>query len=776
MASIVDRPKASNQDDLLEIEKYTNGLIQFIEHSATPITIGVQGEWGSGKTSLLNTIKEDLCDKVGAKHYPIWLNTWEYSLLSSPDETLIKIISGLVSQIGDLTQSQNNENGKKAAAALGSLMKGFGGVMGGFGGKAIEMAGDVIESSTTDKSSDNSIKALRVALQNVIDEAIKNSDKKAFIFFIDDLDRLDPAVAVNILELIKNLFDLNNCIFVLAIDYGVVVKGLQSKFGKMTDENEWEFRAFFDKIIQLPFSMPTSDYNIEKYLQALLVNVNYFAEADLQNKEILSSIAEIVGLSVGTNPRALKRLANSVALIEIIRGDEKITTEERVIEFALICIQIAYPLIYGLIQKESDFTGWGDQFVYTVLKNKKIDINDLDALKETEEFDEEWEQNIWKICQISSFLKQRSYQLSKLLNFIKDNIPGNENEEMSVTLDRLLSMSSVTSVSAESVVKSGKVTFQFKSIATPFMNEVLVPTFEEELEKIHSEFKISSNNNSGEICFTFKQGSMDFDCVAWRDNKNITFALNHNSGNKKTVKHWSEKYMSDAYPNMTYNGRSKYGYLEFDSYKFTDEEMSLGEEVKMEIYKGIALKGFENIVPRLSEHYMEIKPIIDNVSNFSNRLVTEIKRNFNVEDGWTVDEGNISNLNRLEPLNIYHNDWGDDTFTLSVEADASLLRRLYFGIRKRHGNIKFSESLTNDTLNSLKEKFDGGKGSPWWIFWIHFDKYTNTVEGEPYYEKTGTYAYSDKESENEALRSILTQLVSVKQYKDKLTELANAKL
>lgn len=84
MASIVDKPKEFNQGDLLEIEKYTNGLVNFIESSATPITIGVQGEWGSGKTSLLNTIREELCDKNSAKHYAIWLNTWEYSLLSAP--------------------------------------------------------------------------------------------------------------------------------------------------------------------------------------------------------------------------------------------------------------------------------------------------------------------------------------------------------------------------------------------------------------------------------------------------------------------------------------------------------------------------------------------------------------------------------------------------------------------------------------------------------------------------------------------------------------------
>ena len=458
MASIVDKPKESTQSDLLEIEKYTDGLIRFINTSATPITIGIQGEWGSGKTSLLNTIKEDLCDKGNSDHYSVWLNTWEYSLLSTPDETLIKIISGLVLQISELTKNQTTEKGKKAAGALGSLLKTFGGGMGGITGKAMEVTGDIID-STLNKPQDNSIKALRTALQDVIDEAINSSNKKSFIFFIDDLDRLDPTVAVNILELIKNLFDLKNCIFVLAIDYGVVIKGLQSKFGVMTEENEWEFRAFFDKIIQLPFSMPISSYNIGKYLQSLLVDVNYFAKDDLLNEEVLLKITSIVGLSVGTNPRALKRLANSVSLIEIIRGDEKITADERVIEFALICIQIAYPFIYTLVVKESDFTKWSDQLIYNVIKNKKIDEKDLEELKESEEFDEEWEQNVWRVCQVSSFLKQRAYQVSKLFNFIKDNMPENKDEEMSETLDRLLSMSSVTSVSAESV-DTGKKAFQ----------------------------------------------------------------------------------------------------------------------------------------------------------------------------------------------------------------------------------------------------------------------------------------------------------------------------
>ena len=50
------------------------------------------------------------------------------------------------------------------------------------------------------------------------------------------------------------------------IDYDIVVKGLESKFGPKTDENEREFRSFFDKIIQVPFSMPTGTYDIENFL------------------------------------------------------------------------------------------------------------------------------------------------------------------------------------------------------------------------------------------------------------------------------------------------------------------------------------------------------------------------------------------------------------------------------------------------------------------------------------------------------------------------------
>ena len=112
-------------------------------------------------------------------------------------------------------------------------------------------------------SADSTIRELKNQLSDVIS---KDKSYAKLIVYIDDLDRINPPDAVAILELLKNVFDLPQCIFVLAIDYDVVVKGLRSKYNEQSSDNEYEYRAFFDKIIQLPFQMPTGQYSIGDYV------------------------------------------------------------------------------------------------------------------------------------------------------------------------------------------------------------------------------------------------------------------------------------------------------------------------------------------------------------------------------------------------------------------------------------------------------------------------------------------------------------------------------
>ena len=95
--SLSDMPLSESVNDL-GVEGYVKGLERFIEHAATPLTIALQGEWGSGKTSLMNRIYNDLCSD-SKEYIGININTWEYSMLSSPEETVVKIIGELIHAI-----------------------------------------------------------------------------------------------------------------------------------------------------------------------------------------------------------------------------------------------------------------------------------------------------------------------------------------------------------------------------------------------------------------------------------------------------------------------------------------------------------------------------------------------------------------------------------------------------------------------------------------------------------------------------------------------------
>ena len=89
IVGVIDEPIAERKFDALKLELHSSALVEFIEDTTTPMTIGIQGEWGSGKTSLLNSIKGQLYEDKRYKQ--IWINSWENSLLTTPEEALIKI-------------------------------------------------------------------------------------------------------------------------------------------------------------------------------------------------------------------------------------------------------------------------------------------------------------------------------------------------------------------------------------------------------------------------------------------------------------------------------------------------------------------------------------------------------------------------------------------------------------------------------------------------------------------------------------------------------------
>jgi len=748
---LTDRPVVSLSEESLGVKDYMEALSEFVVTCETPMTIAIQADWGAGKTSMMNLVKAKLEDE---NIETIWFNTWQFSQFNMGDDLPISLL-------GQFAKKFNTAGSEVKSKVLATVK-----ALGRIGSKQMGLEDAYDAMYATDTDSAQIIIELKEELNKAVAAKIKNSTGDRVVIFIDDLDRLVPEKAVELLETMKLFLDIHGCVFVLAIDYNVVIKGLEKKFGTSVDDMKG--KSFFDKIIQLPFNLPVAQYDVSKYFKKLLHGKFDYNEADIE------IFVKLANNSVGFNPRSMKRLFNSLQLLKmvakskkILDGDSVATAQEKQrILFAILCLQTAYESMYRLMLKHKSKI---DQEFFDT-------FSDLETLKESEFYEEvKKELNIKededdKVIRFIEFLNTfyESIQLDTDGN--NDNLSEKELENFM----RFLSFSSITTSNTQGIDASNGI-FQFKSIAIPFINDVLKPKFKDSLSDMHSDIEITSNNNQGIIYFTFTQGSMDFNLLSWRDSKKITIWLNHRSGNKNTVKRWFRENMLDIYPDMKNGNGHKYGYFVLEVYEFTEDEISQSEDVKMEIYKDLTLKAYEKIIPRLSKHYVETEPIVKSVQGFIKKLELELKKEFTIEDGWQVDMGKNMRLGYDEPIYLYNENWKDKTFAISITPASSFFRKLYFGVRKYSRKTTFDKVLSREILETFQNEFGGGDTDDLWVWTKIFDQYSNTISGEPYYEKTAEYNYSNTENEDEAIKYFLTQLVTLKSYKDQLTDLADTR-
>lgn len=339
-----DIPIEKTAQESLGLQHYAKALTTFIQQCQTPMTIAIQGDWGCGKTSMMNLIKGVLGE---ANYRTVWFNTWQYSQFNLSNNLPILIITHLVNEIEET-------DSKRVKQVLGGILKataiGLGSMIGQ--GNAVKEGVEVFNS---DKDPAKMIIELKDELKKLIADRIKKDSKDRIIIFIDDLDRLKPVKAVELLETMKMFLDIEGCVFVLAVDYQVVVQGLKEKFG--VSEAELKGKSFFDKIIQVPFNMPLDRYDVDKYFKDLLTSIDIkFEDGDIE------IYRDLVMKSVGFNPRSMKRLFNSLLLLKLVIEESAISEKDskrhenlRII-FAILCMQLQYPILYRYISNVEKFT------------------------------------------------------------------------------------------------------------------------------------------------------------------------------------------------------------------------------------------------------------------------------------------------------------------------------------------------------------------------------------------------------------------------------------
>ena len=329
--------------DLFNINKHLDGLSRFIKACNTPMTISIQGSWGSGKTSIMKMVQHEIEKDV----IPVFFNTWQFSQFELGNSLAFSMIKVFLNKLQDDDSFIKHFTSVCSNALTTAL-------------KSVSIYNINVDlKKCTEKTADDNyaeqIETLHQHFQEVVDRACEREHKDRVVIFVDDLDRLVPSKAVELLEVLKLFLDCKQCVFVLAIDYEVVIRGAIEKYGfasynsEKIDEKERnreyeKGKSFFDKIIQVPFKVPVAVYDIKNYLKDGFNKINLkIDDNDLQD------YIDLCASSIGSNPRSLKRLLNAFLLLTFI-GEGSIDLNNKYkakLLFAALCLQQYNEKIYN---------------------------------------------------------------------------------------------------------------------------------------------------------------------------------------------------------------------------------------------------------------------------------------------------------------------------------------------------------------------------------------------------------------------------------------------
>jgi len=266
-----------------------------------PISIGVSGGWGVGKSSLVRMVETRL--KNAAKpadntYVVVTFNPWLYQDFEGARDALLQLVGDEV-----LRQAASNEKlvkkarrllqrinllrlvqlGGEAAATIatgipvgliGRAIIQFGGVSKSEGEAAAEepASGDdagadneLLVKPAEPISLPNEIHAFRKALEELLEEL-----KITLVVFVDDLDRCLPKTAISTLESIRLLLFIKRSAFVVAADNEFIRGAVRVHF-EGTGITSDIATNYFDKLIQVPLHVPRLGVNEAKAYLALLL-------------------------------------------------------------------------------------------------------------------------------------------------------------------------------------------------------------------------------------------------------------------------------------------------------------------------------------------------------------------------------------------------------------------------------------------------------------------------------------------------------------------------
>lgn len=279
--------------DLLGYQVHADLLRKIILNDAMlPISIGVFGNWGSGKSSLMLLLQQSLHEWEESHQnehsiiLQVYFNSWQFE---SYDSTKLTMIESILEALDKDINTRKNvfERADDLLARINFLKvgifilkKAYDNLTPDWLKKWLPKKDDIDKITGKDKYNNlledvtkgNTSKFI-ATFRELFEDLVEDMRYKAVIVYVDDLDRCDPKRIIGCLEAVKLFVNVKKTAFVIGADERIIEYAISQHYPIQMKKEDISspFSDYLEKLIQLPYKLPRlSDNEQETYITLLL--------------------------------------------------------------------------------------------------------------------------------------------------------------------------------------------------------------------------------------------------------------------------------------------------------------------------------------------------------------------------------------------------------------------------------------------------------------------------------------------------------------------------
>ncbi|MFF7789574.1 P-loop NTPase fold protein [Streptomyces sp. NPDC007991] len=316
-----------------------------------PLTIGVFGPWGMGKSSFMK-VCEGMLKERGVR--TVWFNPWKYDQKDEIWHALIQtVLTEIAVDLDRRREAGEETRQERLSAALDTVKRlsqaaawllarrAAGPLTAGF--LAPEDV-DAVQGALTAPGAETYLHVNRFEqdFREVVDIY---SGGGRLVLFIDDLDRCHEDAAITVLDSLKLFLGEGSCVFVLAMDYQVVAEAAAKRFDREGTDGA-RGRQYLEKLIHFPFHLPGIPFELlYQQLSSEVTDPAVGASRELW---------ELIEVAFSANPRRVRRFINGLnhTVRTLQQHDGRPGSDRLLHAGVLLAFQIKFPDFFSALQND----------------------------------------------------------------------------------------------------------------------------------------------------------------------------------------------------------------------------------------------------------------------------------------------------------------------------------------------------------------------------------------------------------------------------------------